>query len=200
MSSNDLQNDGVHITLPSWLHQQSAKLPDRIGAIEDRMRLVIEYSRLNVVHDSGGPFAAAVFEKQTGRLVSIGVNRVVPCSASLAHAEIVAIGLAQQKLGSFDLGHAQMPEHQLVVNGRPCAMCFGAIPWSGIRSVAIAASGSQIEQITGFDEGPIHPQWRQELQRRGIEIIEDVMAEQACEVFRYFASTGGRVYNGRGSL
>ncbi|MEZ6089960.1 MAG: nucleoside deaminase [Pirellulaceae bacterium] len=199
MNRHPLKSSFLQITLPAWIDQRRSSLPSHVDALEDRMRLVIEYSRLNVAYDSGGPFAAAVFETQSGRLVSIGVNRVIPCSASLAHAEMVAIGIAQQQLGCYDLGATQMPEHQLVVNGRPCAMCFGAIPWSGIRSVVIAASGTQIEELTGFDEGPIHPHWQHELRRRGIEVIEDVLADQACDVFRYFAASGGRVYNGRGS-
>ena len=90
-----------------------------------------------------------------------------------------------------------MPSHQLVVSGRPCAMCFGAIPWSGIRSLMIAASGPQIEDLAGFDEGPIHPQWQAELQARGIEVIEGVLADEACEVLRNFAASGQPIYNGR---
>ncbi len=76
-------------------------------------------------------------------------------------------------------------------------MCFGSIPWSGVRSVVIAASGEQIESLTGFDEGPIHPAWRDELESRGIEVTEDVLADEACEVFRQFAASDQPVYNGR---
>ncbi len=127
----------------------------------------------------------------------MGVNRVLPTCVSSAHAEIVAISLAQQKLAQYDLGGPQMASYQIVVNGRPCAMCYGAIPWSGIRSVVIGASGEQIESIAGFDEGPIHPQWRDEYRKRGIEIIENVLAEQACQMFREFIASGQPVYNAR---
>ena len=51
--------------------------------------------------------------------------------------------------------------------------------------------------MTGFDEGPIHPQWKSELENRGIEVIEDVLAEEACEVFRDFGDSDEPVYNGR---
>jgi hypothetical protein len=63
--------------------------------------------------------------------------------------------------------------------------------------VVVGASGEQIESITGFDEGPIHPNWQSELRSRGIEATEDVLADQACEVFREFAASGAPVYNGR---
>ena len=90
-----------------------------------------------------------------------------------------------------------MPAHQLVVNWRPCAMCYGSIFWSGIRSLVIAGSGDELEKITGFDEGPIHPQWQQELELRGIELIDNVMGESACQVFRDFAKSKRFVYNAR---
>ena len=161
------------------------------------MRVVISFSRQNMENETGGPFGAGIFEKESGKVVLIGVNRVVPLNMSSAHAEIVAISLAQQKLGTFDLGGPGMPEYQLVVNGRPCAMCFGSIPWSGVRSVVVGASGEQIEKLTGFDEGPIHPNWQSELQSRGIEVIEDVLADEACEVFKDFGDSDQPVYNGR---
>ncbi len=191
------QPNKIEIELPDWLEGELERVPATIVAPGDRMRLIIRLSKLNYENGTGGPFAAGVFEIATGRLVAAGVNRVVPCSSSIAHAEIVAISLAQKRLGTFDLGGAELPGHQLVVNGRPCAMCFGAIPWSGIRSLMVAASGDQIESLTGFDEGPIHPQWKLELERRGIEVVEGVMADEACEVFRGFAASGQVVYNGR---
>lgn len=187
----------IKITLPDWAVAENEQLPDAIADVEDRMRAVIRFSRLNVEHATGGPFAAGVFEKESGKVIAIGVNRVVPASVSSAHAEIVTLSIAQQKLQTFDLGGPDMPDHQLVVNGRPCAMCFGSIPWSGVRSVVIAASGKQIEKLTGFDEGPIHPTWQAELKSRGIEVIEDLLADEACEVFRQFAASDQPVYNGR---
>jgi tRNA(Arg) A34 adenosine deaminase TadA len=193
---------GIHlmkfeIQLPDWAIEENKKLPDCIRDIKDRMEAVIRFSRLNFEHNTGGPFAAGIFEKETGKVVIVGVNRVVPSNVSSAHAEIVTISLAQQILQTFDLGGPGMADYQLVVNGRPCAMCYGSIPWSGVRSVVIGASGSQIESITGFDEGPIHPNWQSELETRGIEVIEDVLAEEACAVFRDFAASGQPIYNGR---
>ena len=187
----------IEIQMPDWAVTETAKLPEAIPNLEDRMRTVIDFSRRNFEEDTGGPFAAGVFEKETGKIVSIGVNLVVPSSCSSAHAEIVALSLAQHNLETFDLGGKGMPEHQLVVNARPCAMCFGSIPWSGVRSVVCAASGEQIEELTGFDEGPIHPQWKKELDKRGIEVIEGLLESEACDAFREFAKANRVVYNGR---
>jgi tRNA(Arg) A34 adenosine deaminase TadA len=187
------------IQLPDWAIEENEKLPSHIPDLEQRMRHVIRFARINFEQNTGGPFAAGIFEKTTGKRIVIGVNRVVPSNISSAHAEIVALSLAQQMLKTFDLGGPGLAEHQLVVNGRPCAMCFGSLPWSGIRSLVVGARGEQIERLTGFDEGPIHPHWRAELEKRGIEVIEDVLADEACEVFRDFGSSGQPIYNGRSS-
>lgn len=185
------------VTLPDWAIAENKKLPEQFETLEDRMAAVIRFAELNLANDTGGPFAAGIFDMQTGKCVIIGVNRVVPSSMSSAHAEIVTITLAQQILKTFDLGGPDMPEYQLVVNARPCAMCFGSIPWSGVRSVVVGASGEQVEKITGFDEGPIHPQWQQELRKRGIEVVEDVLHDEALKVFHRFHDTGQPIYNGR---
>ena len=185
------------IDLPQWAIEENKKLPEKIESLADRMKHVIKFSRLNIEHETGGPFAAGVFEQATGRPVVIGVNRVIPLNNSSAHAEIVTLTIAQKLLKTFDLGGEDMPDYQLVINAQPCAMCYGSIPWSGIRSVVIGASGKQVESITGFDEGPVHPQWQSEYQRRGIEVTENVMAQEACEVLKSFAQSGAIIYNGR---
>jgi len=109
----------------------------------------------------------------------------------------MALSLAQRILGTFDLGGPGLPAHQLVVNWRPCAMCYGAVPWSGVRSLVVAGDGPELEEITGFDEGPVHPDWRRELERRGIEVTADVLRDEAIAVWREFAAGEQLVYNGR---
>ncbi|MFK7802943.1 MAG: nucleoside deaminase [Anaerolineae bacterium] len=186
-----------NISLPDWAVEELKTMPEYLPTLEERMREVIRFSKLNIEHQTGGPFAAGVFEKESGRIVVIGVNRVVPSNCSSAHAEIMALSLAQQILGTWDLGGTDMPEYELVVNGQPCAMCFGSIPWSGVRHVAIAVPGIEVETITGFDEGPVHPDWQAELEKRGIAVTENLLREEACEVFRGYRDSGQLIYNGR---
>ncbi len=191
------QDMSVTLTLPEWAIAELDQLPEFLPTVEERMAEVIRFSRLNLEENTGGPFAAGVFERESGRLIVIGVNRVVPSNCTSAHAEVMALSLAQKILGTWDLGGQGLPAHQLVVNWRPCAMCYGATIWSGIRSVVIAGSGPELEEITGFDEGPVHPHWRREWQRRGIELIEDVLREEAILVYRQFAASQQLVYNSR---
>lgn len=185
------------LSLPEWTTEEQKRLPSHLPKLEDRMAAVIRFSRLNFERGTGGPFAAGVFERDSGKIVVIGVNRVVVHNCSSAHAEIMALSFAQKILETYDLGGAGRPAYQLVVNWRPCAMCFGATLWSGIRSLAIAGSGPEVETITGFDEGPIHPQWESELAKRGVELINNLMTQEALAVHRDFAASGAVVYNGR---
>ncbi|HMQ55109.1 MAG TPA: nucleoside deaminase, partial [Anaerolineae bacterium] len=168
-----------------------------LPSLEARMAAVLAFARHNFQQQTGGPFAAGVFERDSGRLIVIGVNRVVPTHCSSAHAEVMALSLAQQLLGSYDLGGPGLPTHQLVVNWRPCAMCYGATLWSGVRSVVIAGSGPELEEITGFDEGPVHPDWRRQWEKRGLEVVSDVLRAEALAVYREYAASQPFVYNSR---
>jgi tRNA(Arg) A34 adenosine deaminase TadA len=185
------------LDLPNWAIARVAEAGSCIPDLTERMRWVIALARENFVRDTGGPFAAAVFEEETGRVVSIGVNRVVPGRCSSAHAEVMALSLAQQAKDVHDLGAPGQPAHQIVVNWAPCAMCCGAICWSGVRSVVIAGSGHEMELLTGFDEGPIHPRWADELRRRGISVRDGLLREESLDAFRAFAASGRPVYNAR---
>lgn len=185
------------LSLPEWAVEENRRLPPFMPTLEERMEAVIRFSRLNFEHNTGGPFAAGVFERDTGKPVIVGVNRVVASNCSSAHAEVMALSLAQQILGTYDLGGKGMPVYQLVVNWRPCAMCYGATLWSGIRSLVIAGSGPELEDITGFDEGPVHPEWDKELAKRGIELVNNVLTDRALEVYRAFAASQALVYNSR---
>jgi tRNA(Arg) A34 adenosine deaminase TadA len=193
---NDCRTDYT-VSLPPWAITQLATLPQYFDTAEKRMDLVLLFARRNVEEDTGGPFAAGVFEFESGRLMAMGMNRVVPSFCSSAHAEVVALSLAQNRLGVYDLGGSGQPVHELVVNWCPCAMCFGAVLWSGIRRLTIAGSGQDLEELTGFDEGPIHPEWRQELAKRGVALQEDVRRDEALNLFRWFSNSGRTVYNAR---
>lgn len=163
------------------------------------MRFVIQLALTNVTAQTGGPFGAAVFETKTGRLIAIGVNVVEPTNCSLAHAEVVALANAHRTLKQFDLGAPGLPKLTLVTSCEPCAMCYGAILWSGVRKVVCAARGSDATAI-GFDEAPKPKNWVTELEKRGISVVRDMCRAEAKEVFGLYRQTGGRIYNARKGL
>ena len=188
----------IEIQLPEWIDGYLTGYPGYISSIQDRMSFVIEAAQRNISEGTGGPFAAAVFEAESGKLISLGVNLVTSQGLSILHAEMVAFALAQKKIGSYDLGRQDLAAHELVTGIEPCAMCFGAIPWSGVRRVITGARDSDARSI-GFDEGPKMKDWRIELEKRGIATICDVSREAAARVLLNYASQGGKIYNSRES-
>jgi tRNA(Arg) A34 adenosine deaminase TadA len=129
-------------------------------------------------------------------LLAVGVNRVVAGNCAAAHAELLALSLAQQAVGSFDLGAAGLPACELVSSAEPCLMCLGATLWSGVRRLVCAAADADVRAI-GFDEGPKPPAWADELRRRGIEVVEGVLRPRAVAVLEAYRAAGGTIYNGR---
>lgn len=184
----------VIIDAPDWVDELA--VPGAVFAEEERMPFVIELARRNVVEQTGGPFGAAVFESDSGRLIAPGVNRVVPIAISFAHAETTAIGLANQQLGVFDLGGDGLPAMELVASTEPCALCLGATVWSGVRKLVTGARDEDARAI-GFDEGPKVTDWQGALESRGIEVVVDVMRAEAAAVLDLYAAAGAPIYNGR---
>ncbi len=182
--------------LPAWVDDDLAARDPVFCEPEERMRLAIELADRNVAEGTGGPFGAAVFEQESGSLVSVGVNLVIPSLCSLAHAEMVAIAVAQQRLGTYDLGGSGLPRHELVTSCEPCAMCFGAIPWSGIRRVACGATDEDARAID-FDEGPKLKSWVRELEARGISVVTELCRDEARSVLQRYHARGGQIYNSR---
>ena len=186
---------GVVLRLPDWVEEDT--LADRVyPTVEDRMRLAVELSRLNIRHGTGGPFGAAIFERETGELLAPGVNLVVAANCSVFHAEMVAIMVAQQMVGGSDLGGEDRPPYELVASTEPCAMCLGATPWSGVRRLVCGARDEDASAI-GFDEGEKPIQWVPALERRGITVVRDVLREEAASVLREYVENGDEIYNAR---
>lgn len=185
----------IELSLPAWVEEVVDDTTKRFATAEQRMRLAIALAQRSS-EEGGGPFGAAVFEIETGRLVAPGVNLVVPAHCSAAHAEVVALSIAQKVLGSFDLGADPLPAHQLVTSTEPCAQCFGATLWSGVRRLVCGARGEDATQI-GFDEGPKPDNWVQELKQRGIAVHRDLLRPQAAQVLKDYAQRGLPIYNSR---
>lgn len=163
------------------------------------MMLVIELSRLNIEHGSGGPFGAAIFDISSQRLLAPGANLVPTIGWSCAHAEIVTIAMTQKLLGKLDLGSRINDQYELFSSAEPCAMCLGAIPWSGVRRLVHAARDEDVRAI-GFDEGVKAREWRDEFRLRGIDVVQDLCRDQATAVLRHYQCEGGLIYNARASM
>ncbi|HET7460723.1 MAG TPA: nucleoside deaminase [Longimicrobium sp.] len=184
----------ITIGLPEWV-ASTVDFERAYTGDEEKMRLAIELSRQNVVRGTGGPFGAAVFERDGGRLVAVGVNSVVRLNNCTLHGEMVAFMMAQARLGAFSLRSANGPQHELVTSCEPCAMCLGATLWSGVTRLACGAHRDDARRLN-FEEGPVFPQSHAYLQERGIEIVHGVLREEANAVLELYRAQKGTIYNG----
>lgn len=180
----------VEITLPEWL---PGFLDGRTFFNDDtsKMELAVALARRNIA-EGGGPFGAAVFDRADGRLVSVGMNLVVPANNSALHAEMVAIVFAEKLLKSYSL--ATKGRFELFTSCAPCAMCLGAVLWSGVERLVYAAKADDARAI-GFDEGPVFDESYNYLEERGIEVVHGFMRQEGRAVLQAYLAGGGNIYN-----
>lgn len=184
----------VEVEYPDWVDSIATwDLP--YESSEDKMRLAIALSRMNVDRGDGGPFGAAIFESETGNLVAVGMNSVVRYNNCTLHGEMVAFMMAQRRVGSFTLNSPSLPPHELYTSCEPCAMCLGATLWSGVRRVVYGAAREDASRLN-FEEGPVFPESYEYLEARGIEIVRNVLREEARAVLDAYRAKSGRIYNG----
>lgn len=183
----------IRISYPSWV-TDLVDLDKTYASDEDRMRVAIAVSRENVARETGGPFGAAIFERQSGRLVAVGMNSVVRLHNCTLHGEMVAFMMAQQRVKSFTLAAPGMPEHDLFTSCEPCAMCLGAALWSGVKRIVMGAAREDATKLN-FEEGPVFPQSYTYLEERGITIKRHVLRDEARQVLEQYRAGGGKIYN-----
>ncbi|MCZ7601926.1 MAG: nucleoside deaminase [Melioribacteraceae bacterium] len=177
------------IALPNWVNEIDKNVV--LNSIDDKMNFVLDLAIKNITMKTGGPFAAAIFNQKTNELVSVGLNVVVENNCSVAHAEVVAIINAEEKLKRFRLDDT---EYELISSAQPCVMCNGAVLWSGVTKLAYGANKDDVEKIVGFDEGPLHPNWIEEFKQRGITVEPNILNEKSREVLQLYKDNEGILY------
>jgi len=145
----------------------------------------------NIVAQSEGcgPFAAAICDKDGNVLVATH-NSVMSDNCSLNHAEINAIREIQKKLKTYDLSKYDL---SICVTAEPCAMCLGAIMWSGIKNIYYGLSSCEVEKITGFDEG-YKPGWIDEFKKRNINAAGNIEIDSCTKVLVNYVNSGNVIY------
>ena len=190
-----MRNTTIVLELPQWVNEFVTHYDGAYATEEQRMHLAIELARMNVDRKTGGPFGAAIFNIESNHLVAAGVNLVVPTKCSVAHAETMAIMLAQRLLKTHNLGDPTLPSLELVTSSEPCAMCLGALVWSGIQCVVSGARDEDVRMI-GFDEGPKPTDWIEALASYGILVKHDICRSEAVAVLTAYKKSGEIIYNG----
>lgn len=119
-----------------------------IGPHEQLMARAIELAQAGVDSNAGGPFGCVI--ARDGVIVGEGVNRVTSTNDPTAHAEVVAIRAACEKLNSF-----QLEGCVVYTSCEPCPMCLGAIYWARPQRIFIACNRHDAA-AAGFDDAFIY--------------------------------------------
>ncbi|MET0859788.1 MAG: nucleoside deaminase [Microbacterium sp.] len=129
------------------------------------------------------PFGAIVVAAD-GTVVE-GLNSVVTQGDPTGHAETNLVRLAAAALGAQQLSTAT-----LYTSTEPCAMCAGAIYWSGIGRVVYALGEDELIRMVDTQEGiPTLALPSREVFARGgraVEVIGPVDLPEAVAVHRGF--------------
>lgn len=181
----------IVITVPDWVREVAEAAP-RAATPRDKMQLAIALAEQNLER-GGGPFGAVVFEGD--RPVAAGVNLVLASGYSLAHAEVVAILVAQRsaRARASDDQASRGEPRVLYTSAEPCCQCFGAFVWSGLDGLVAAATTADVEAI-GFHEGPKPEQWARDLERLGMSVDLGLERDDARRVLARYRSRGGAIY------
>lgn len=158
----------------------------------DSARKIISELQLELqlfTNKGSGPFLAAIYDSN-GNLLVKSANSVVSDNCSNNHAEINAIRLAEEKLGTYDLSPFNL---KLYITAEPCIMCTGSILWSGIKEVYYGVPTSSVEKITGFDEG-FKPHWFKEFKKRGISVYGNIEVELGEKELLNYVNTSKNIY------
>jgi len=183
----------IDISLPEWLIIELSKENISILEQDAQMLYVINLARKNVENKTGGPFAACVFDMDSGSLISAGVNLVTTHRLSISHAEVIAIMLAQNALKNYNLSDNNLPNCVLVTSTEPCIMCLGAFHWSGIKHLVCGARDEDAREA-GFDEGDKPDDWLKKLKQRGISVTVDVKRDESIAVLKQYVVENGVIY------
>lgn len=130
----------------------------------------------NAQENGNHPFGA-LLAKGT-KIMMTAENTVISSGDITRHAELNLISKATQRWS-----HKQMNEMTLYSSTEPCAMCSGAIFWSGISSVVF---GCSVQTMAKFTTGsfivPCHHVF--DYGNRQINVIGPVLEEVGASIHR----------------
>ena len=155
--------------------------------MNDIMLLAINRARETMNQNIGGPFGAAIIDKN-GNVIAVSSNTVLQDNDPTAHAEINAIREACKKLYSYDLS-----ECVLYTTAYPCPMCLSAIIWSNIKKVYFGCSAQDAEEI-GFRDDFIYRFIKQDCNDKNILKLHELDREQCLQLFQEYSEQSKTIY------
>lgn len=111
-----------------------------------------------------------------GEVIAVGCNQPIGKHDPTAHAEIVALRAAAEKLGNY-----RLPGCELYVTLEPCVMCSGAMMHARLSKVVYGAADPK----TGAC-GSVINLFEQEQLNHHTDIVGGVMAEECGAMLKNF--------------
>ena len=141
----------------------------------DFMREAIRLAERGMIKNQGGPFGAVVV--RDGKIIGRGCNGVTSGNDPTAHAEVVAIRQACQRLRTFELSGCE-----IYTNCEPCPMCLAAIYWARIGRIYYANTRRDAAKI-GFDDALFYREIARPFSRRQVP-MKQILRAQAQVAFQ----------------
>lgn len=131
----------------------------------------------------GGPFGAVIVKD--GKIIASAENKVTLSNDPTAHAEILAIRKAAEKLKTWDLSGCQ-----LYSSCEPCPMCLGAVYWAHIDEVFYACNKEDAKEA-GFDDSFIYREFEKDTGERKLKMSQD-LRERGLKAFEKWIGNSER--------
>lgn len=148
------------------------------------MRAAIEMAQQGMDSNEGGPFGCVIVKD--GEIIGRGNNKVTSTNDPTAHAEVVAIRDACQKLGTFQLDGCI-----IYTSCEPCPMCLGAIYWARPDRIFFGCSKRDAAEID-FDDEFLYKEIPLPIEERKIQ-TEQLLREEAKVVFDSWKAKEDRI-------
>jgi len=152
-------------------HNDDVEVPSHVEFMDQAIKMAIQ----GVLKNDGGPFGCIIVKD--GIIIGSGNNKVTSSNDPTAHAEVVAIREACQKLNSF-----QLEGCIIYTSCEPCPMCLGAIYWARPQKVYYGSNKSDAAKI-GFDDDFIYKELDLAIENRSIS-FEQLNREKALKAFK----------------
>ncbi|MFW6284821.1 MAG: nucleoside deaminase [Bacillota bacterium] len=152
------------------------------------MDKAIAQARKTMNNDEGGPFGAAVIDKD-GTLLSVTSNTVLGDADPTAHAEMNAIRKAAKEKGTHDLSGCI-----LYTTAYPCPMCLGATIWANIQTVVYGCRPEDADAI-GFRDDFIYEYIRGETTHvESVLATHEAFRDECLKLFKEYHDMDKEIY------
>ncbi len=133
-------------------------------------------SLAKVAADKGDVPVGAIVVNEAGEILGTGQNLREQSNDPTAHAEVIAIRQAAEKIGSW-----RLDDLTIIVTLEPCAMCAGAIAQSRIKRLVFGAWDEKAGAV-----GSVVDVIRDPRALTKVEVVSGVLQHESSELLNKF--------------